>query len=356
MNLSRFPKILICSLAVICCFSGAAMAADEQIREDAAISVSDELRLPYAKAAVLIEANSGKILFAKNSDTPLPPASTTKILTVLLAMDMHADMAKERTITPQAAAVGDMSLNLRAGEMLTLEELIQGALVHSGNDACYAIGQIIAGDEPFFVKWMNMKAAVLGAYSVNAANTNGLPAAAHKMSAEDLARLSRYALGHQLFAETVSSKYIQIGQGTSYRRYQNTNKLLWQDKHIVGVKTGTTDAAGPCLVAAYQDGEALYISVVMDSPDRYGESYSLLNYAAKRYMLISFSCKDKTLVCLPDKGGWRRLKAKDDLRALVKEAEIGDLHWEWHLKQGEESLSLKDGSGRELAATELLQE
>ena len=160
----------------------------------------------------------------------------------ILALDMDADLDKPRLVSAAAAAVEESSLYLRAGESLSLADLLKGALAHSGNDACYAIGEAIAGSEQLFVHWMNMKAAVLGAYSVNMENTNGLPALAHQMSAADLALLTSYAMMNDFFAETVSSKYVEIGEGSSYRYYKNTNKLLWQDEHIVGVKTGTTDA------------------------------------------------------------------------------------------------------------------
>jgi serine-type D-Ala-D-Ala carboxypeptidase (penicillin-binding protein 5/6) len=309
--------------------------------------------IPRAEAAVLIEAKSGTVLYESAADLALPPASTTKILTALLALDMGVDLNKLHLVSAKAAAVGDSSLHLRAGESLTLDDLLKGALVHSGNDACYAIGEIIAGSEPLFVHWMNMKAAVLGAFSVHMDNTNGLPSTTHQMSAEDLALLCRYAMANDFFAATVASKYIALGSGASARSYQNTNKLLWQNPHIVGIKTGTTDAAGPCLAAAYQDGAALYISVVLHSPDRYGECFSLLKHAAAKYMLFYLPCRGEVLAYYPGAGGVRLIAARDLTVLIQEEAAVG-LRLVWHLAPQGGSLVLVNGEGLELGKIDLL--
>jgi len=351
MNSLRYLKISVFSFLVMLTLFPAAALAEEEAENIAA--AADRLILPYAKAAVLIEANTGQILFSHNSDTPLPPASTTKILTTLLAIDMQPNMQAAHLISEDAAAVGDSSIDLRAGESLTLKDLICGALVRSGNDACYAIAEIIAGSEPFFVHMMNMKAAVLGAFSVHAANTNGLPDDTHVISAEDLALLGSLGLKKELFAETVSAKYVQIGEGSSLRHYQNTNKLLWQDDNIIGIKTGTTDAAGPCLAAAYRDGAATYISVVLNSPDRYGESYSLLKYAAEEYMLIHFPCGGRTVACLPRGKEYLRFRAEEDILAPVREDEAESLRWHWRIDEKNASLCLLDSGGNILSETAL---
>ena len=358
MDLLRFRKILAFSATAALLITGgpvsAALAAEDTEADSAQIAAAGEtLIFPYAKAAILIEANTGKILFQQNADTPLPPASTTKILTTLLAVDSAADAERPRVVSAAAAGVGESSLGLREGEVLSLNELISGALVHSGNDACYAIGEVVAGSEPFFVHWLNVKAAVLGAFSTRAANTNGLPDDTHLMSAGDLAIFSRYLLERPFLAKTVASKYVQLGQDTSFRSYKNTNKLLWQDENVIGIKTGTTDEAGPCLAAAYQSGSARYISVVLNSPDRYGESYSLLRYAASRYVLVDFPCGGTVLACLPQNGGWRRLKAVSDLRVLVDREDGAQLFWQWSFAGDRGRLALVDSSGAELAAVDL---
>jgi len=345
--LSRFRRIWVCSLLLWLLAAGPALA----LLPDAENLYAVSLPRTDAAATALIEAESGRVLLEENGDTPLPPASTTKILTALLALDMAKDLDKSYVISPRAAAVPEASVYLKAGESLTLAELLRGALVHSGNDACYAVAEIIAGSEPLFVHWLNMKAAALGAYSVNFTNTNGLPDEEHRVSALDLAELTACALEHDFFRETVDSKYTGLGSGATYRRFQNTNKLLWQDEDIIGVKTGTTDDAGPCLVAAYQPGAACYISVVFDSHDRYGESYSLLRYADEQYIRIVMAEQGQALAY----ANGRLLYAAERLSVFMERERVEGLKLVWRIDRdgGGGSLTLQDASGNDLGAIEL---
>lgn len=301
-----------------------------------------------AAAALVLEAHSGELLFAVNAHQPLPPASTAKILTALLTLDM-ADIGQTTVISPQAAAVPEMSIYLRAGEELTLADLLRGALAHSGNDACFALAEAVAGSEPLFVHWLNLKAAVLGAYSANYRNTNGLPAEGQVISGADLAKIAACAMEREFFAATVGSKQVRLGQGASARSYQNTNKLLWQDQHIVGVKTGTTDAAGPCLVAAYADGAALYISVVLDSPDRYGESLRLLHWAAESYILLRPVSLGQALACYQG----QLLYAGAEASFLLGEEQARQVRVRWELPH---RLLFLDAEGDLLAQVPLCRE
>ena len=304
---------------------------------------ADSWPATMSAAAVVIEANSGELLFSANGDQALPPASTTKVISALVALDMCPDMDRSVTISAQAAAVGEMSIYLREGENLTVSDLLIGALVHSGNDAAYALGEAVAGSEPWFVHWMNMKAMVNGAYSANMKNTNGLPTQEHSISAEDLAVLSAKAMNNDLFAQVVSSKYAVLGEGLSYRRYQNTNKLLWHDERIVGVKTGTTDDAGPCLVAALRDGAALYISVVYNAIDRYGESMRLLDHAADSYMLACPIEAGDALAYWPQADSL--LYACDTVRFLLPHNDLSKVKVRWELPY---RVVFLDQTGKEL--------
>jgi len=235
-----------------------------------------------AKAAVLMDIETGQVLWERNGSAALPPASTTKVLTSILAYEM-GDLEKNCSISQKAAAVGEASLHLRAGETLSLGELLQGALICSGNDACVAIAENIAGTEELFVHWMNNKCQILGALNSTFINTNGLPAKNHLVSAYDLALISRYALYNQEFSSVVSKRFEVIGQGTSKRHLKNTNKLLWSYPGCIGVKTGTTNAAGPCLVSAVEKNGRKCLAVVFNSPDRYGDSYRLLEYGINNF-------------------------------------------------------------------------
>ncbi|HHW42711.1 MAG TPA: D-alanyl-D-alanine carboxypeptidase [Desulfotomaculum sp.] len=231
-----------------------------------------------ADAAVLMDAATGQVLYAKNPHQPRPPASTTKILTALLALE-GGRLDQVVTVSPEAAAVGESSMHLFPGEKMTLEQLLYGALLRSGNDACVAIAEHIAGNVNNFVWLMNRKARELGARHTHFVNPNGLPAAGHLSTAYDLALLTRYALRNHNFQRMVATRYHGFGV-PHYGEYHlhNTNRLLWSYRGADGVKTGTTSAAGMCLVAsASRDGRQL-ITVVLHSDDRYGDTMALLDY------------------------------------------------------------------------------
>jgi len=288
-----------------------------------------------AKAAILIDAQSGQVLWEKNSSSPLPPASTGKIITAITAMDM-ASGETICNISSGAANVGESSVHLTPGTQYTLDDLLQGALVRSGNDACYAIGENIAGSEPLFVHWLNLKAAVLGAWSANLLNTNGLPAEGHVISAHDLALAARYAMCNQRFSEIVSLRYAKIGAGSTARSLKNTNKLLWLDESVKGIKTGTTDDAGACLVAYMEKNNLKLISVVFDSPDRYGESSRILEYGAASYLAGQLMSVGGISAYIPVHGGEQKilkLVAANDGYFLYPSANKGQLSFSWELQK-----------------------
>ncbi|MFA4886184.1 MAG: D-alanyl-D-alanine carboxypeptidase family protein [Desulfotomaculaceae bacterium] len=230
-----------------------------------------------AEAAVLLEARTGQVLFDKNAGQKRPPASTTKIMTALLALE-GGDLRQVVTVSPEAASVGEASLDLRAGEKLTLEELVFGAMLESGNDACVAIAEHLAGTESNFVLLMNQKAKIIGAQNTSFKNTNGLPAAGHYTTARDLALITQYALRNPVFQNIVSTKSRIIGSKDSTRYLNNTNRLLWSYDWTDGVKTGTTQEAGNCLVASATRNGRQLISVVFHSDNRWGDSIKLLGY------------------------------------------------------------------------------
>lgn len=244
-----------------------------------------------AQSAVLMDGLTGQVLYDKNARERKPPASTTKIMTALLALE-GGDLQKVVTISPGAASIGEASLDLKSGEKLTLEELIYGAMLESGNDACVAIAEQIAGTEPNFVLLMNQKAKLLGALETSFKNTNGLPQAGHLTTARDLAIITRYALCNPTFKKVVSTKGRAIGnQGERF--LNNTNRLLWSYEWADGVKTGTTNEAGYCLVAsASREGRRL-ISVVLNSENRWSDSIKLLNYGFENFESVRIVTKEE---------------------------------------------------------------
>ncbi|WP_366921728.1 D-alanyl-D-alanine carboxypeptidase [Metallumcola ferriviriculae] len=236
-----------------------------------------------ATNAVLIEAESGKILYNKDAFQPKPPASTTKILTALLALEL-TNAEDIVTVSENAASTGEASIHLIAGEKLTVEQLTKGAMIKSGNDAAVALAEHVAGNVELFSLLMNQKARLLGASHSNFVNPNGLPDERHLSTAYDLAVIAKYALSKKMFADVVDEKHETIpfnGQGKRYLR--NTNQLLWKYAGANGVKTGTTRAAGSCLVASAKRNNLQLVSVVLKSGDRYGDSIRLLDYGFENF-------------------------------------------------------------------------
>ncbi|GAB6137693.1 D-alanyl-D-alanine carboxypeptidase family protein [Halanaerobaculum tunisiense] len=240
-----------------------------------------------AKSAIVIDVETGKILYRKNIHQRRPPASTTKIMTGILAIE-EGDLNDQVTASKQAAYQGGSSIYLTPQEKLSLREMVYGLLVKSGNDAAVAIAEHIGGSVEEFARMMNWKAREIGALQTTFQNPNGLPNDNHLTTAYDLAQIARYALHNDFFAQVVSTskKRVSWPQHSWDRILKNTNKLLTRSEMVDGVKTGYTKAAGRCLVAsATQDGRQL-ISVVLKSNQMWQESLDLLNYGFKDYQRV----------------------------------------------------------------------
>ena len=225
-----------------------------------------------ARAAILVDRASNAVLWTKNPDDPLPMASTTKMMTALVALETLSP--DQRVTVPSEAVVGQASMGLDPGEAVSVETLLYGALLVSGNDAAMTLAIRAAGNVDAFVERMNARAAEWGLNNTHFANPHGLDAPDHVSSALDLAALGRRVLSNPLLASIVATRSIVIG-GYSLT---NTNKLLTSYPGADGVKTGTTDAAGQVLVASATRGKNSAISVVMNSPDRFAESTRLLDF------------------------------------------------------------------------------
>lgn len=233
-----------------------------------------------ARAALLGDRKTGQVLLERRADDPLPPASTTKMMTALLTIE--STHPSDTVVVPGEALVGDASMGLWAGERLTVEELLYGLLLMSGNDAAMALADYVGGDVDAFVKMMNARAQALGMTATHFVNPHGLDAAGHVSSARDLFTLARAALDQPLFAHIVATREAQIAG----RYMVNRNQLLGTYPGADGVKTGTTDLAGECLVAsATRDGHQA-IAVVLGSQDRYADARALLDHYFERYVWL----------------------------------------------------------------------
>jgi D-alanyl-D-alanine carboxypeptidase (penicillin-binding protein 5/6) len=247
-----------------------------------------------AASALVIDLPTGKTLFEKSADEPRPPASTAKLMTALVTID-QAPLGDRVQVTERAAATEGSRMGLVAGEQLTILDLLHGLLIPSGNDAAVALADYIAGSEEDFVGMMNAKAQELGLEGTRFANSHGLDAAGQVTTARDLAKLAQVALQNPTIAGIVTKASAQVA-GHSL---QNTNELLGAYAGADGVKTGTTDEAGECLVASVTRDGRRTLLVELGSTDRYSDARKLLDYAAS-----AFAWKDARL---PDAGiSWAR--------------------------------------------------
>lgn len=240
-----------------------------------------ELPQVDAEAAVVLKASDKKVLYAKNPDNIMYPASTTKIMTLITALE-QGDLDSVITVSSSAATCEGSSLDLRAGDRLTLREALYGMMLVSGNDAAEAVAENVAGSIPAFVKLMNDKAEKIGTQRTHFSNPHGLPDPVnHFTTAYDLALITAYGLQNPVFAGIVSTRdydvhFVSRGGGITHAR--NTNKLLATYPGANGVKTGFTNAAGECLVAAAKRNGVELIAVVLNSEHRWADATRLLNY------------------------------------------------------------------------------
>jgi D-alanyl-D-alanine carboxypeptidase (penicillin-binding protein 5/6) len=283
---------------------------------------------PYvtARSAVLIEATTGTVVYGKNERMRMHPASTTKIMTALLAIEL-GDTESTVKVSGKAAGIGGSSLWLRKGQQMKLGDLIRGTMLRSGNDGCVAIAEHIAGSEKDFVRMMNLKARKLGAMSTRFANPHGLTEPNHYSTAFDLALMARYGLKYPLFADIVSTREAEVtltqGESEEKRKLANTNWLLWSFEGADGVKTGTTAAAGYCLVASATRNGVQFISVVLDSDARWSDSARLLSYGFDRFHVMTFAESGRTLTKIRVEGGTEPevgVMSQDDMRIIVPRA------------------------------------
>ena len=224
-----------------------------------------------AEKAILADAATGRILYEKNADSRSLIASTTKIMTALVVCE-QCNVLDRMRIPKEAVGIEGSSMYLQEGEVLTVQELLYGLMLHSGNDAAVALAIYCGGTVEGFAEMMNDKARQIGLQNSHFENPNGLDAPGHYSTARDLAVLAAYAMQNPIFCKTVSTKNIAIGQ----RYLHNHNKLLWQVEGVDGVKTGYTRAAGRILVSsALRDGRRL-VAVTINAPDDWNDHAMLL--------------------------------------------------------------------------------
>ncbi|WP_371370830.1 D-alanyl-D-alanine carboxypeptidase family protein [Sporomusa aerivorans] len=278
-----------------------------------------------AKAAIVMEAATGKVLYSKNAEERRYPASTTKIMTLITALE-YGKLDDVVTTSTNAASTEGSSLWLSAGEQLKMLDMLYGIMLISGNDATVAVAEHIAGSTENFAKLMTEKAHSIGAVNSNFTNTSGLPDEKHYSTAHDLAKITAYGYKNNLFKQIVSTQHKVIPwPGKDHDRdLYNENKMLWLYDNANGVKTGYTDAAGRCLVAGANQNGIQLITVVLDSEHMWDDSIKLLDYGYTQLTRVSFIAKGdllKTVKVNEGKSGDISLVALQDIVLPIAENE-----------------------------------
>ena len=224
-----------------------------------------------AHKAILLDADTGRALYEKDADSRSLIASTTKIMTALVVCE-QCNVLDRMRIPKEAVGIEGSSMYLQEGEVLTIQELLYGLMLRSGNDAAVALAIYCGGTVEGFAELMNDKARVLGMSESHFVNPNGLDAPGHYSTAWDLAILAAYAMDNPIFYKTVSAKTVTVGN----RYLRNHNKLLWQVEGADGVKTGYTKAAGRILVSSATRYGRRLIVVTINAPDDWNDHRALL--------------------------------------------------------------------------------
>lgn len=227
-----------------------------------------------ARHAILIDGRTGEVLFEKDADTKAYPASTTKIITALTVLNLcelyDIDIQTEVTVPKEAAGVEGSSIYLKAGEKKTIENLLYGLMLRSGNDAAAALAMCLGGNLDHFVEEMNRIASDLGCTGTSFVNPSGLFDENHYTTARDLARISQKAMENDIFRQIVSVK--------QWENYFNKNKTVAQYQGGTGIKIGYTEKSGRTLVASASRGGEELICVVLSDPNWFNDAYALMDY------------------------------------------------------------------------------
>ena len=267
-------------------------------------TVSNDVELASnAKSAILIEQSTGQILFEKNSHEKIPPASMTKMMSLLLIMESidngKIKLTDKVTVSKNASSMGGSQILLEEGEEMSVDDLLKGVSIASGNDAVVALAEYVGGSEENFVKMMNSKASELGLTDTKFQNCHGLDSEGHYSSAYDMAMIARELLNHKDIIKYTSIYETYLRENSDRKIWLvNTNKLVRFKSGVDGLKTGYTKEAGYCLTATMNKENMRVIATVMgeDTIDnRNSEVSSMLDYAYSQYKMKKYISKNKVL-------------------------------------------------------------
>ena len=251
-----------------------------------------------ASSAILIDADSGRVLYEQNAGQRRYIASITKLMTALVALESGHALDEIVTILPEYVGAEGSSMYLQAGEKMTLETLLYGLLLSSGNDAALAVAGVCAGGTELFVAEMNRRAALLGMHDTTFKNPSGLTEEGHCSTAADMAKLAAACMQREEIARIVATRSITM-EG---RTFTNHNKLLWHYDGCVGMKTGYTERSGRTLIScARRDGLTL-IAVTLNDPNDWADHTAMLDHGFTTYTLTQLADAKERIALLPIRG------------------------------------------------------
>ena len=282
-----------------------------------------------AEKAILLDGITGRVIFEKDADRQSLIASTTKIMTALVVCE-QCNVLDRMRIPKEAVGIEGSSMYLREGEVLTIQELLYGLMLSSGNDAAVALAIYCGGTVEGFAELMNDKARVLGLCNTHFENPNGLDSPGHYSTARDLAVLAAYAMENPIFAQTVSTKTIRVGE----RYLRNHNKLLWQVTGADGVKTGFTKAAGRILVSSAMRNDRRLVAVTLNAPSDWQDHSILLNEGFEQYSVKNLIKSGQVL-------GYTQVEGGESAKVQL----IADEDFDFYLAEGEKPMVMLPGAG-----------
>ena len=280
------------------------------------LGAAKEVEISSSKAECVMELNSRRILYENHGELRLPMASTTKIATAITALTLCENVINRQTTIPDIAeGVEGSSVYLKSGDVYTIEDLLYGLMLRSGNDCAVALALSFTDNIAEFCAKMNETAKKAGALDSNFRNPHGLPCENHYATARDLSLIACYALENPIFRQIVATQYYQP------RHWKNKNKMLFNYTGAIGVKTGYTKESGRCLVTAAEQNGMTLVCSVLNSPMMYERSAQLLDDAFRAYTYTKLASKEDIFI-LPN--------GKQAIKACIKE----DVYYP--LMQGEE--------------------
>jgi len=335
--LKRFFSFLLSFFILVGVVSFSEISASTDSKNGILKTAATEKKLDIkAKSVILMEPNTSKILYEDNADEVLPPASITKVMSLLLVMEAmeRGDFDLETVVTASehACSMGGSQIWLEPGESMTVNDLLKAAVIVSANDATVALGELVAGSEEGFVALMNEKAAELGMNNTKFINCTGLDAEGHLTSAHDVAIMSSELIKHEKIKEYTTVWMDSLRDGES--ELVNTNKLVRFYQGTTGLKTGTTSTSGYCLSATAERNSMELVAVVMGgetTDDRFNGAKKLLDYGFANYSYVKVKSElEKDFTVNVEKGikGKAYVKADEIVGVLLKKTDSAQIERE----------------------------